>query len=87
MYYSPDFLVPLWNSYIEERGLKPDEVDPDDFVRFAYSRALAHRAPIYEAMARNWGVTVTAAEVESVRDEPDAVAMIAAALGRHGRSG
>jgi hypothetical protein len=33
-------------------------------------------------MARNWGVTVTAAEVASVRDEADAVAMVAAALGR-----
>ncbi len=83
MYYHPDFLLPLWEEYRRDRGLGPDAVDPDDFVRHAYARALAHRAPLYAAMARNWGVTVTAAEVAAVRDEADAVAMVAAALGRH----
>jgi hypothetical protein len=86
MYYRPDFLLPLWEGYLEERGLAPEAVDPDAFVRFAYSRALAHRAPLYAAMARNWGVSVTAAEVEAVRDGQDAVAMVAAALGRQPRA-
>jgi hypothetical protein len=45
---------------------------------------MAHRAPLYAAMARNWGVTVTAAEVEAVRDTQDVVAIVAAALGRAG---
>lgn len=82
MYYHPDFLVPLWQEYLKENNLSEDEVDPDGFVRFAYARALAHRAPIYAAMARNWGITVTAAEVAAVRDGQDAVALIADALGR-----
>lgn len=82
MYYHPDFLVPLWQEYLKENNLSEDEVDPDGFVRFAYARALAHRAPIYAAMARNWGITVTAAEVAAVRDGKDAVALIADALGR-----
>jgi len=33
-------------------------------------------------MARDWGVTVTAADVEAVRDGPDAEEMIANALGK-----
>jgi hypothetical protein len=83
MYYRPDFLLPLWQAYQDEHGLAPDAVDPDAFVRFAYARALAHRAPIYAAMARNWSVTVTASEVEAVRDAADAIELVAAALGRH----
>lgn len=82
MYYHPDFLVPLWQEYLKKNSLSEDEVDPDGFVRFAYARALAHRAPIYAAMARNWGITVTAAEVAAVRDGKDAVTLIADALGR-----
>jgi hypothetical protein len=83
MYYHPDFLLPLWQEYLDTDGVAPDAVDPDAFIRFAYARALKHRAPLYAAMARNWGISVTAAEVESVRDAADAVALVAAALGRH----
>jgi hypothetical protein len=39
--------------------------------------------PLYAAMARNWGVTVTAAEVAEVRDAEDVDRLVAAALGRH----
>lgn len=83
MYYHPDFLIPLWEDYLATHGLATEAVDPDAFVRFAYGRALDHRAPLYAAMARNWGVSVTAAEVEAVRDAKDAVALVAEALGRH----
>lgn len=86
MYYQPEFLLPLWQSYLEDTGQTAESVDPDAFVRHAYAKALAHRAPLYRAMAETWGVSVTAAEVESVRDATDAEAMIAAALGRHGPS-
>lgn len=82
MYYKPEFLLPLWQAWLEETGATPETAEPDAFIRHAYSHALAHRAPLYAAMARNWGVTVTAAEVESIRDAADAQAMVAAALGR-----
>jgi hypothetical protein len=85
MYYKPEFLLPLWQRYLDETGLQADAVDPDAFVRFAYSKALAHRAPLYRAMAEKWGVTVQAAEVEAVRDAQDAESLIAIALGRVGR--
>lgn len=82
MYYKPEFLLPLWQGYLEQTGQTATQVDPDAFVRFAYAHAMAHRAPLYRAMAENWGITVTAAEVEAVRDAKDAEALIAAALGR-----
>jgi len=83
MYYKPEFLLPLWEQYLAEAGQSADQVDPDAFVRYAYAKALAHRAPLYRAMAENWGVTVTAAEVATVRDAQDVTALVAEALGRH----
>jgi hypothetical protein len=80
MYYQPEFLERKWVEYRVERGLKEDEVNPDAFVRWTYSQALAHRQPRYEAMARNWGVRVRAEDVALVRDEKDFTSLIAGAL-------
>ncbi len=82
MYYQPDFLIGQWTAYLRENSVLPDDVDPDAFVRFAYAKALAHRAPLYRAMAENWGVTVGADEIAKVRDGKDAVELIGTALGR-----
>jgi hypothetical protein len=84
MYYKPEFLLPLWQGWLNAQGITADQADPDGFIRYAYARAMAHRAPLYEAMARNWGIRVTAAEVEAVRDTADAIDMVATALGRAG---
>lgn len=84
MYYKPEFLLPLWQGWLDEQGITADRADPDAFIRHAYAHAMAHRAPLYAAMARNWGVRVTAAEVEAVRDTADAIDMVATALGRAG---
>ena len=80
MYYQPEFLERKWVEYRVERGLKEDEVNPDAFVRWTYSQALAHRQPRYEAMARNWGVRVRAEHVALVRDEKDFTSLNAGAL-------
>ncbi|MGD9918402.1 MAG: ATPase [Paenirhodobacter sp.] len=80
MYYSPDFLDRKWVQYRVERGLREEEVDPDDFVRWTYRQALDHRQPRYAAMAANWGVKVTAADVALVRDEKDFISLIAETL-------
>ena len=82
MYYQPDFLAAAWADYRAETGLAEDRVDPDAFVRWTYARALAHRQPRYAAMARNWGVTVTAEEVAAVATPADFDALIGAALER-----
>lgn len=82
MYYQPAFLERAWVEYRVERGLKEDEVNPDDFVRWTYRRALNHRQPRYAAMARHWGVSVTAEEVAQVRDASDFTALVAEAIAR-----
>ena len=82
MSYRADFLTRCWEGYLEETGLTEAAVDPDAFIRWTYARALAHRQPLYQAMADKWGVTVEAADMASVRDAADFDAVIAAALDR-----
>ncbi|WP_299298656.1 ATPase [uncultured Tateyamaria sp.] len=81
MAYQPEFLLTCWQAYLAETGLPDSRVDPDAFVRWTYARALAHRQPRYEAMAR-WGVTVTADEVASLKGEADFIDLVATALER-----
>jgi hypothetical protein len=80
MYYSEDYLVELWDRYLEETGGAPDAVDPDAFIRWGFARLLAYRAPRYQAIADRWGVTVDAAEIEQVVSPDDFTALIARAL-------
>ncbi|MFB2532319.1 ATPase [Paracoccus sp. p4-l81] len=80
MYYQPAFLERAWVDYRVQRGLTEQQVDPDDFVRWTYARALAHRQPRYAAMARNWGVKVAADDVARVRSPEDVIDLIARAI-------
>jgi hypothetical protein len=82
MAYQPAFLTETWQAYLAETGQSEAEVDPDAFVRYAYGRALAHRQPRYAAMARHWGVSVTAEQAAQVRDEAGFVRLVSAALER-----
>ncbi len=87
MYYPEDLLRRLWTEYLAENRLAEDDVDPDDvdpdaFIAWGFRRLLDHRLPLYDAIARNWGVTVEAAEIEAVRSPADFDALIAGAIGR-----
>ena len=80
MAYQPAFPDAQWRAFLTETGATEDEVDPDAFIRYTYASALAHRQPRYEAMAKNWGLTVTAETVARLRTAADFEDMIAAAL-------
>jgi len=80
MYYQPKFLQAAWNAYLAETGDAEHEVDPDTFVRWTYARALAHRQPRYEAMAR-WGITVEAEDVARIQTAGDFEDLVASRLG------
>ncbi len=58
MAYRADFLANAWKTYLEEHECTENSVDPDAFLRWTYVRSVAHRQPIYQAMAE-WGVTVS----------------------------
>ena len=82
MCYQTAFLENAWKDYLSINDLSADKVDPDAFVRWTYARALAHRQPRYAAMARNWGISVTAQEVSDLTSADDFNALIARALER-----
>lgn len=79
MAYQPEFLLNVWQEYLNENNCLEGDVDPDDFIRFTYARALAHRQPRYEAMSR-WGVTVTADQVAALTNPQDFDDLIASCL-------
>ena len=80
MAYRPDFLEGAWTRYLAETGVAPEAVDPDAFIRWTYAQALAHRAPLYTAMAENWGVTVSAEDAACVTSEAEFIELIARAI-------
>jgi hypothetical protein len=80
MAYQPEFLTRVWDQYLSENNVEPDEVDPDGFIRWTYAQALAHRQPRYAAMARNWGITIDASALADARDAHTFDALIADAL-------
>ncbi|MBV1867881.1 MAG: ATPase [Marinosulfonomonas sp.] len=80
MCYQAEFLNRVWAEYLAEHNVTQAQVDPDAFVRWAYGQALAHRKPLYDAMAKNWGLSVSADDIAAATT-PDAFnALIAQAL-------
>ncbi|MGV6805511.1 MAG: ATPase [Ruegeria sp.] len=71
MSYQAEFLDSVWNEYLDKNGCTEREVNPDEFIRWTYARAMAHRQPRYEAMAENWGITLNAQDIGKVRDAND----------------
>ena len=82
MCYQIPFLRAVWADFLKDSGAAPDAVDPDEFSRFAFARALKNRQPRYRAMAENWGVTIAAADVAAVKTPDDMIDLIARALER-----
>ncbi|MGB1235963.1 MAG: ATPase [Planktomarina sp.] len=62
MCYTPEFLTAAWDEFCTTRNVAPDKVNPDEFIRFTYAKAITRREPKYADMAK-WGVTVTAEEI------------------------
>jgi len=81
MAYQPEFLDAAWTDYLNEHGCGESDVDPDAFIRWTYARALAHRQPRYDKMAK-WGVTLTAEEAAGVTGPADFENLVATALDR-----
>ena len=81
MCYQTSFLDTKWDCYLAEKQVTDQEVDPNDFVRWAYAQAMAHRQPIYRSMSK-WGVKVTADEVAAATTPKQFDAMIVNALER-----
>ena len=81
MYYNERFLDEQLAIFLEEKGLAgPEEIVPDDFVRWIFPRQLEHRKPLYQAIADDHGYAIDARAIENVEGEKDFLDLIAAAL-------
>ncbi|HEY8519547.1 MAG TPA: ATPase [Gammaproteobacteria bacterium] len=81
LYYQEAFLDAKLAEYLKEKGLSgPDEIVPDDFVRWIFPALVAHRRPKYQALADRYGYTVDARAAERVQNEDDFLKLVADAL-------
>ena len=82
MYYHPSFLDKMWRKYCSAKNCSAEKVDPDDFVRWIYARAIDRRMPRYRAMAKNWGVQLCANDIKCIKSAEDFCELVAASLDR-----
>ena len=82
MCYDPDFLDLKWREYLKINKCSVNDVDPDDFVRWTYSEAMAHRNPIYQSMA-SWGITVQADLISQVKTPSEFNSLIGSTISRN----
>ena len=83
LYYREAFLDEQLAVYKKEKNIDyVAMIDPDDFVRWIFPRLFHARIPRYEAIANNYGYTVTTKELYQVRDEKDFLDLLTTAVGR-----
>jgi GTPase SAR1 family protein len=81
LYYQDRFLDAKLAEYLKLTGLAtPDEVVPDEFVRWIFPALVEHRRPQYEALADAHGYTIDARAANAVRNEADFLELVSAAL-------
>ena len=82
MCYDSGFLDLKWKEYLKINKCSVNDVDPDDFVRWTYSEAMAHRTPIYQSMA-SWGITVKADLISQVKTPSEFNSLIGSTISRN----
>jgi hypothetical protein len=81
MCYQPQFLADAWATFLSDNNISESEVNPDDFIRWTYVRAMEHRQPLYAAMAKNWGIKIKADDLAQAKSSDDVIQLIARTLG------
>jgi shikimate kinase len=82
LYYQEQFLDKKLAEYLAEAALEsPDQIVPDDFVRWIFPALVAHRRPKYEALASRHGYTLSARLAAAITGEQDFLDIIANVLG------
>ena len=83
LYYREAFLDEHLALYMKEKDLSFIAlIDPDDFVRWVFPKLFYSRIPRYEAIAKEFGYTITTDELKQVNNENDFVNLITEAIKR-----
>ncbi len=81
MYYQPPFLTRKWQEFKAINKVENDsDVDPDAFGAWGFEALLHDRLPRYQALADNFGYTVDATDLATVRDSADFIGLMGKAI-------
>jgi len=81
LYYREAFLDEQLQIYMSERGFHyVAMIDPDDFVRWIFPRLFNSRIPRYEAIAEQYGYTISTTDLWQVGSESDFLSLIEKSL-------
>lgn len=77
LYYREDFLDVNLETYLKENNLEYTAmIDPNDFVRWIFSRLFYNRIPRYQSIADEYGYTVCTNDIAKVNSETDFLDLI-----------
>jgi hypothetical protein len=77
LYFREAFLSEQLEIYLEDNELEyAAMIDPNDFVRWIFSRLFYNRIPRYQAIADEYGYTICTTDLSKVNSEADFLALI-----------
>ena len=76
IYYNEDFLNKKWSNFKNEFKVSNSNVDPDKFILYCFEELLDYRTPIYNSIAKNWGITIDADDISKVKNENDFIDLV-----------
>jgi hypothetical protein len=83
LYYREEFLDEQLALYMREHRLEYVAlIDPDDFVRWVFPRLFRARIPRYEAIAEQYGYTITTKELAGIEVEEEFLDLVVRVLNR-----
>lgn len=83
LYYREAFLDEQLAIYMEENKLEyVAMIDPDEFVRWIFSKLFYSRIPRYDAIAEKYGYTISTDELSQVTNKDELMALIEKAIAR-----
>ncbi len=81
MYYQPAFLTRKWAEFKKLNKVTDDaKVDPAKFGAWGFEALLHDRLPRYQKLADNFGYTIDAADLATVRDGEEFIDLVTAAI-------
>lgn len=81
LYYRPEFVDEKLAEFMQMKGYgSTDEITPNEFVSWVFPELFRSRVPRYEAIAKQYGYTVSAEDVGKIQSEADFINLISQAI-------
>ena len=80
MFYREEFLIELWNDYLQSVNKDETKVDPDDFILYGYKALVARRKKLFEEIGEKWGIRINFNDIKKLKTGPDFVEIVRSKL-------